>query len=94
MKLFGAKSKNGKRWHAKALLIDPRKTKLVLAESSIRQRECHVPPLIYRRFLGEEPEQEIGEGVEVPADPSMDAASCFLKDGSITVFNVCVDGGK
>jgi hypothetical protein len=94
MKLSGAKSKNGKKWHAKALLIDPHKTKIVFAESSIRQRECHVPPWIYRRFLGEQPEQEIGEGTEVPVDPGTDVASCFPKGGSITVFNVCADGEK
>jgi hypothetical protein len=94
MKLFGVKSKNWKKWHAKALLIDPHRTKIVLAESSISQHECHVPPWIYRRFLGEQPEQEIGEGINLPADPSMEAASCFPKGGSITVFNDRVDGGK
>jgi hypothetical protein len=95
MKLFGAQSKNRKKkWHARALLINPHKTKVVLAESSIRQRECHVSSRIYSRSIREQYEQEIGEGIDTPTDPHMDAASCFPKNGSVTVFNVCVDGGK
>ena len=94
MKLFGVKSKNWKKWHAKALLIDPRRTKIVLAESSTRQHERHVPPWIYRSFLGELPEQEIGEGIDQPADLSVEAASCFPKGASVTEFNDRVDGGE
>jgi hypothetical protein len=95
MKLFGAQSKNReKKWHARALLINPQKTKVVLAESSIRQREFHVSSRIYSRSFRDQSKQEIREGIDTPTDPRMNAASCFPKDGSVTVFNACVDGGK
>jgi hypothetical protein len=47
VKLFSRKSKAVKKWHSRALLIDPKKTKLILLGND---EVKSVPPWVYKKF--------------------------------------------
>jgi hypothetical protein len=47
VKFFSRKSKALKKWHNRALLIDPKKTKLILLGTDDGKS---VPPWVYKRF--------------------------------------------
>ena len=56
MKFFSRKSRAVKNWHARAMMIDPKKTKLVfLGNEGIK----HVPPWVYKKFTSEKPDNEM-----------------------------------
>jgi hypothetical protein len=65
MKLFKARNKNKKKWHARALMIDPHKTTITLKTSKDHHSECRLPPWIYKSLLGEGAREEMGEGPTV-----------------------------
>ena len=68
MQLSNSSNKNRKRWHAKALLIDPHRTKIIIAKSTNHQPEPHVPFWVYRSLLGEQYGEEIGEGLNLTSE--------------------------
>jgi len=47
MRLFSKKGRAVKNWHARALLIDLRRTRLTLISTS---HVKHVPPWAYKKF--------------------------------------------
>ncbi len=47
MRFFRKKGRAVKNWHARALLIDPKRTKLTLISTS---DVAHVPPWVYKKF--------------------------------------------
>ena len=47
MRLFRRKGAAVKNWHARALIIDPKKTKLTLIRTSGGK---HVPAWVYKKF--------------------------------------------
>jgi len=47
MRLFSKKGRAVKNWHARAMLIDTRRTKLTLISTS---HVKHVPPWVYEKF--------------------------------------------
>jgi hypothetical protein len=47
MKLFSRKAQAMKNWHARALMIDPKRTKLTLISTSDAK---HIPPWVYKKF--------------------------------------------
>jgi hypothetical protein len=50
--LMFSRQKPSKKWHRKALMIDPKKTILVLDRGNVRSE--HVPPWIQKRELNRE----------------------------------------
>ena len=50
VKLFRRKGQAVKNWHARALLIDPKKTKLILISS---KKTKNVPAWAYEKFVAE-----------------------------------------
>ncbi len=55
MKLFGRKRNAVKKWHERALMIDPRKTKLTFLSGSEAK---HIPPWVYKKYGLPETTQE------------------------------------
>jgi hypothetical protein len=48
MRLFRRKSRAVKNWHARALTIDPKKTKLTIISKNVPKR---VPPWVYKKYV-------------------------------------------
>jgi hypothetical protein len=55
MRLFSRKRNAVKKWHERALMIDPRKTKLTFLSGSEAR---HIPPWAYKKFALPETIQE------------------------------------
>ena len=47
MRFFSKKGRAVKNWHARALLIDPKRTKLTLISTSDAK---HIPAWVYKKF--------------------------------------------
>jgi len=56
MKLFSRKNRSVKNWHARARMIDPKKTKLILTGN---EEFKHVPFWVYKEFAQEQPDKEM-----------------------------------
>jgi hypothetical protein len=50
MKLFNKTGKAKKKWHRKALMVNPNRTKIIFVATAAPKRK-HVPPWIYRKEL-------------------------------------------
>ena len=56
VKFFSKKSRAVKNWHARAMMIDPKKTKLVfLGNEDLK----HVPPWVYKKFTPQKSDEEM-----------------------------------
>ena len=56
VKFFSRKSRAVKNWHARAMMIDPKKTKLVfLGNEDLK----HVPPWVYKKFTPQKDDEEM-----------------------------------
>ena len=54
VKFFSRKSRAIRNWHARAMMIDPKKTKLVfLGNEDLK----HVPPWVYKKFTQKSDEE-------------------------------------
>jgi hypothetical protein len=48
MRLFRRKGRAVKNWHSRALMIDPKKTKLTLVSKKATKQ---VPPWVYKKYV-------------------------------------------
>ena len=56
MKFFNRKNRALKNWHARAMMIDPKKTRLILLGN---EEIKHVPPWVYKKFNMEKSDEEM-----------------------------------
>jgi hypothetical protein len=55
VKFFNRKKHGIKNWHARAMMIDPKKTHLIIVGN---QRVKHVPPWVLEKFATQQPDEE------------------------------------
>lgn len=55
VRFFSRKSRALKNWHTRAMLIDPKKTKIILLGNEEIKR---VPPWVYKKFAAQQSDEE------------------------------------